>query len=48
MGEVYRARDAKLDREVAVEVLPPQLTANADAFARFDRGPPSGYPLARS
>ena len=31
MGEVYRARDAKLDRDVAIKVLPPQLTANADA-----------------
>ena len=37
MGEVYRARDAKLDREVAVKVLPAQLTANADALARFER-----------
>ena len=37
MGEVYRARDAKLDRDVAVKVLPSQLTANADALARFER-----------
>ena len=37
MGEVYRARDAKLDRDVAVKVLPPHLTANADALARFER-----------
>ncbi len=37
MGEVYRARDAKLDREVAVKVLPSQLTANPDALARFER-----------
>src|SRR4029434_6254488 len=37
MGEVYRARDTKLDREVAVKVLPSQLTANADALARFER-----------
>ena len=37
MGEVYRARDAKLDREVAVKVLPSQLTANADALSRFER-----------
>ncbi len=37
MGEVYRARDSKLDREVAVKVLPSHLTANADALARFER-----------
>ncbi len=37
MGEVYRARDAKLDRDVAVKVLPSQLTANPDALARFER-----------
>src|SRR5271154_2865235 len=37
MGEVYRARDGKLDREVAVKVLPSQLTANADALSRFER-----------
>ncbi len=37
MGEVYRARDTKLDRDVAVKVLPAQLTANADALARFER-----------
>ena len=37
MGEVYRARDAKLDREVAIKVLPSQLTANADALSRFER-----------
>ncbi|HTR02287.1 MAG TPA: protein kinase [Thermoanaerobaculia bacterium] len=37
MGEVYRARDRKLDRDVAIKVLPSQLTANADALARFER-----------
>ena len=37
MGEVYRARDAKLDRDVAVKVLPSQLTSNPDALARFER-----------
>ena len=37
MGEVYRARDTKLDRDVAVKVLPPQLAENAEALARFER-----------
>src|SRR4029079_8702028 len=37
MGEVYRARDSKLDRDVAVKVLPAQLTADPDSLARFER-----------
>ena len=37
MGEVYRARDTKLDRDVAIKVLPPQLAENPAALARFER-----------
>src|SRR6266851_9931061 len=37
MGEVYRARDKKLDREVAVKVLPESVAADPDALARFER-----------
>src|SRR5262245_63872622 len=37
MGEVYRAREAKLEREVAIKVLPQHMTADADALARFER-----------
>ncbi len=37
MGEVYRARDSKLKREVAVKVLPKSLSSDADALARFER-----------
>src|SRR5213594_1150779 len=37
MGEVYRARDTKLGRSVAVKVLPDALAADADRIARFER-----------
>jgi hypothetical protein len=37
MGEVYRARDSRLEREVAVKVLSERLAADADALARFER-----------
>src|SRR5450631_2936055 len=37
MGEVYRARDSKLDRDVAIKVLPPSVAGDPDALARFER-----------
>jgi eukaryotic-like serine/threonine-protein kinase len=37
MGEVYRARDARLGRDVAIKVLPEHLSKNPDALARFAR-----------
>ena len=37
MGEVYRARDTKLNRDVAIKVLPPAVAHDADRLARFSR-----------
>jgi RNA polymerase sigma-70 factor (ECF subfamily) len=37
MGEVYRARDPRLDRDVAVKVLPERLANAPEALARFER-----------
>ena len=37
MGEVYRATDTKLDRAVAIKVLPPALANNKERLARFER-----------
>jgi len=37
MGEVYRARDRKLGREVALKVLPDDVSADPDRLARFER-----------
>ena len=37
MGEVYRATDAKLKREVAIKVLPDDVAADAERLARFER-----------
>ena len=35
MGEVYRARDTKLDRDVALKVLPEAFTADPDRLVRY-------------
>jgi len=37
MGEVYRARDIRLERTVAIKVLPEQFSADPDFRQRFER-----------
>ena len=37
MGEVYRARDLKLERDVAIKVLPTALAQDPERSARFER-----------
>ena len=46
MGEVYRARDKKLDRDVAIKVLPESVAADPDTLARFSVRTTGDFPDA--
>ncbi len=37
MGEVYRARDSRLDRDVAIKILPELFAQDPERLARFER-----------
>ncbi len=43
MGEVYKAKDPKLGREVAIKVLPPGFAEEADRLRRFEQDAPGSW-----
>ena len=45
MGEVHRARDSKLGREVAIKVLPEEVAADRERLRRFEQEPRAASPL---
>jgi len=47
MGEVYRARDTRLRREVAIKVLPAALSSDPERLKRFEREARSASSLFR-
>jgi serine/threonine protein kinase len=47
MGEVYRARDTKPERDVAIKVLPAGFASDPDRVRRFEQEGRGGGPLSR-
>jgi len=43
IGEVWRARDSKLGREVAIKTLPEEFAQNEERLARFERVKPNSW-----